>query len=123
MRTNSSAAPSETSKGGSAFGCCALPFDVSAMRKTFLARCQNYRHDAATLFNSLDRKFHFPLNQDTTALPSSLSISLGMCPLGNRLVPLNDNQVLMQASKKECTPAMFTFSLDKPEIRSVVESP
>ena len=36
------------------------------MRKTFGHDARSYRHDAATLFNSLDGKFHFPLNQDTT---------------------------------------------------------
>jgi WD40 repeat protein len=39
-----------------------------------------------------------------------------------RLVPLNENQVLVQASKKDYTPAIFTFSLDKPEARIEVES-
>ena len=44
-----------------------LPFDVCGMRKTFGHDARSPRHDAATLFNSLDCKFHFPLNQDSTA--------------------------------------------------------
>ena len=35
------------------------------MRKTSGHDAHSSRHDAATLFNSLDRKFHFPLNRDT----------------------------------------------------------
>jgi hypothetical protein len=40
------------------------------MRKTFGQDAQSSRQDAATLFNSLGRKFHFPLNQDNPAMPS-----------------------------------------------------
>ncbi len=36
-------------------------------RKTFLAGCQDIRQEAAALFNSLDCKFRFPLNQDRVA--------------------------------------------------------
>ncbi len=39
-----------------------------------------------------------------------------------RLVSLNDKQVLVLASKKDHTPAIFTFSLDKPEARVEVET-
>lgn len=39
-----------------------------------------------------------------------------------RMVTLNHNQVLVQASKRDYTPAMFTFYLDKPKTRIEVES-
>ena len=39
-----------------------------------------------------------------------------------RMVTLDDNQVLVQASKEDYTPAIFTFDLDKPETRIEVES-
>ncbi|MCA9136506.1 MAG: hypothetical protein KDB00_07100 [Planctomycetales bacterium] len=38
------------------------------MRKTFGHDARSSRHDAATLFNSLGCKFHFPLNQDSYQL-------------------------------------------------------
>jgi hypothetical protein len=39
-----------------------------------------------------------------------------------RMVALNDNQVLVQASKRDYTPAIFIFHLDKPESRIEVET-
>ena len=40
----------------------------------------------------------------------------------NRMVTLNDHQVLVQTSKKDHTPAFFIFRLDKPETRIEVET-
>ncbi len=71
MRTNPSAAPSEKAKGGSVRGSCQSSFVFSAMRRTLGHDARSYRQDAATLFNSLDRKFHFPLNQDTSKMARS----------------------------------------------------
>ena len=51
--------------------CRPLHFDFSVIRKTFRHDARSSRHDAATLFNSLDRKFHFPLNQDSQRERSS----------------------------------------------------
>ena len=39
-----------------------------------------------------------------------------------RIVALNDNQILLQTSKNDYTPAMFIISLDKPTTRIEVES-
>jgi hypothetical protein len=39
-----------------------------------------------------------------------------------RMVTLNDNRVLVQTSKKDHTPAIFIFRLDKPETRNEVET-
>lgn len=39
-----------------------------------------------------------------------------------RMVALNDNRVFLQASKKDYTPAMFIFPLDKPASRIEVKS-
>ena len=39
-----------------------------------------------------------------------------------RIVALNDNQILLQATKNDYTPAMFIISLDNPETRIEVES-
>jgi len=44
--------------------CSGRPTRVSVMRKSFGPDARSRRQDAATLFNSLGRKFRFPLNQD-----------------------------------------------------------
>ena len=67
MRTNSRAAPSETLKGGGVQRYRPLPFDVSAMRKTFGHNARFYRQEATTLYDSPIKKFHFPSNQDASA--------------------------------------------------------
>lgn len=40
----------------------------------------------------------------------------------SRVIPLNDNRVFLQATMKDYSPAIFTFSLDEPETRLAVES-
>ena len=42
------------------------------MRKTFGKDARSYRHDAATMFNSPDCKFQFPLNQDITSVTQAV---------------------------------------------------
>ena len=62
MKINSSAVPSETSKGGVAMPPSLLRCFLKA--KTFEHDARSFRHDAAILYYSPVRKFQFPLNQD-----------------------------------------------------------